>query len=635
MKHLILGTAGHIDHGKTSLVKALTGIDTDRLKEEKARGITIELGFANLELPGGIHFGIVDVPGHEKFVRTMVAGVGGMDLVMLVIAADEGIMPQTREHLDILRLLGVKCGLVALTKRDMVEADWLDLVSEEVREFAAGSFLEDAPVIPVSSRSGEGIDLLKAELARLAEQAAEKRRDGHFRLPVDRVFTVAGFGTVVTGTLLSGEISAGDELELLPSCREGRVRGIQAHGAKADKGQAGQRLAVNLQGIDLDQAHRGDVVVPRGVFRPTRTVDVRLDCLPAAPRELKHRAMLRLHSATYEVPAQLILLDRNVLAPGESAYAQLRLREPALLLSGDSYIIRAFSPQVTVGGGIVLDPFSPRRRRRSEDALRLLEALDSGDTITAVSLIVGQSMLSGVSFDDLLLRSGTTRKPLETALAALLSSGDVLQLVREPRIFLSRSSFTTLCDLLKKELAAWMAANPLKQGIGKEELKTRLPRRSDQRFFTPLLAALEKEGAMRSDRELVIPVGTAAQSQTAANMTGPIAGFIADGGIEPPTLREITEKFRCDEKTARDHLALLVRQGVIVRISGDLHYSAGALDGLREKLVSFLKERGEITPPEYRELTGLSRKFLIPLLEHFDSEKVTIRVGDKRLLRKK
>ena len=248
---------------------------------------------------------------------------------------------------------------------------------------------------------------------------------------------------------------------------------------------------------------------------------------------------------------------------------------------------------------------------------------------------LGFARKNGVSFDDLLLRSGTTRKPLETALAALLSSGDLLQLVREPRIFLSRSSFTTLCDLLKKELAAWMAANPLKQGIGKEELKTRLPRRSDQRFFTPLLAALEKEGAMRSDRELVIPVGTAAQSQTAANMAGPIAGFIADGGIEPPTLREITEKFRCDEKTARDHLALLVRQGVIVRISGDLHYSAGALDGLREKLVSFLKERGEITPPEYRELTGLSRKFLIPLLEHFDSEKVTIRVGDKRLLRKK
>jgi selenocysteine-specific elongation factor len=390
MKHLILGTAGHIDHGKTSLVKALTGIDTDRLKEEKARGITIELGFAHLELPGEIRFGIVDVPGHEKFIRAMVAGVGGMDMVMLIIAADEGIMPQTREHLDILRLLGIKHGLVALTKQDMVDQEWLELVTEEVRDFVAGSFLEGAPIVPVSSRSGEGLDQLRTELARMANSADAKRREGNFRLPVDRVFTVAGFGTVVTGTLLSGEIRVGDELELLPSSREGRVRGIQAHGAKTEQGIAGQRLAVNLQGIDLDQSHRGDVVAPRGVFRATRAVDVRLDYLASAPRALKHRATLRLHSATYEVPAQVILLDRDTLQPGESAYAQLRLKEPALLLSGDSYILRISAPATTVGGGIVLDPFPPRRRRRSSEALELLEAFsqaEQGRTITHARLL--------------------------------------------------------------------------------------------------------------------------------------------------------------------------------------------------------------------------------------------------------
>ena len=636
MKHLILGTAGHIDHGKTSLVKALTGIDTDRLKEEKARGITIELGFAHLDLPGGLSFGIVDVPGHERFVRTMVAGVGGMDLVMLTIAADEGIMPQTREHLDILRLLGVKAGLVVLTKRDMVDPEWLDLVTEEVRDFVAGSFLEGSPIVPVSSHSGEGLEELKRELARLAEQAAEKRHEGQFRLPVDRVFTVAGFGTVVTGTLLSGEIRAGDELELLPGGLEGRVRGIQAHGAKQEKGLAGQRLAVNLQGIDLDQVRRGDVVAPRGVFRPTRAVDARLDYLASATHDLKHRATLRLHSATYEVPAQVILLDRDVLSPGESAHVQLRLKSPALLLAGDSYILRSSSPAATVAGGVVLDPFPPRRRRRSDEALQLLHALENGEHQATVSLLIGQGLLSGIPFDDILLRSGIPRKALEAALAALLTSGEVVQMIREPRVFLARGAVEALKKGLTDELTAYLAAHPLKEGIAREELKTRLPKRSDPRFFTPLLAALERDGVVIPDRELVKPAGRAARPTAAADgLEGKMAAFIAEGGIEPPTVKEIMERFRCDEKQVRDNLALLTRSGQVVRISADLFYGAEALDGLREKLVALLREKGEIIPTSFREQTNLSRKFLIPLLEHFDSEKITIRVGDKRVLRRK
>ncbi len=636
MKHLILGTAGHIDHGKTSLVRALTGIDTDRLKEEKARGITIELGFAHLDLPGGIRFGIVDVPGHERFVRTMVAGVGGMDMVMLVIAADEGVMPQTREHLDILRLLGVKNGLVALTKADMVDPDWLALVTEEVREFTAGSFLEQAPIVAVSSRSGEGLDELRRQLARLAEDAAEKRREGYFRLPVDRVFTVAGFGTVVTGTLLSGEIRVGDELELLPSGREGKVRGIQAHGAKVEKGLAGQRLAVNLQGIDLDQVRRGDVAAPRGVFRATRAVDARLDYLASAPRQLKHRATLRLHSATYEVPAQVILLDRDTLQPGESAHVQLRLKAPALLLSGDSYILRISSPATTVGGGVVLDPFPPRRRRRSSEALRLLEALGGDEHQAAISLIISQSLLSGVTFEEILLRCGIPRKAADAALSALLASGEVQQMTREPRIFLAREAVETLKRGMLEELAAYLAANPLKEGMGKEELKTRLPKRSDQRFFTPLLASLERDGHVVPDREIVRPAGQATRKAAPDDgLGGGIAAFLREKGIEPPTVKEVMERFRRDEKTVRDNLALLTRAGQVVRISADLFYGAEALDGLREKLLAHLREKGEITPPEYRDLTGLSRKFLIPLLEHFDSEKLTIRVGDKRVLRRK
>jgi selenocysteine-specific elongation factor len=636
MKNLILGTAGHIDHGKTSLVMALTGIDTDRLKEEKARGITIELGFAHLELHGGIRFGIIDVPGHEKFVRSMVAGVGGMDIVMLVIAADEGIMPQTREHMDILRLLGVKKGLVALTKCDLVEREWLDLVTEEVREYVFGSFLENAPIVPVSSRTGEGLDLLKDVLYRLASEVDEKRREGHFRLPVDRVFTMTGFGTVVTGTLLSGEITVGDDLELLPSGRTGRVRGIQAHGSKVEKGLAGQRLAVNLQGVDLDEVHRGDVVVPRNIFQITRAVDVRLDHLSTAPRELKHRAKVNLHSATYEVQAQVVLLDRNTIQPGESAYVQLRLSEPVLLISGDSYILRVASPATTIGGGVVLDPFPPRRRRRSEEAVMLLESLESQEHQRVCALIIGQSKLSGISFEDILLRSGISRKAAEATLAILLGTGDILQMTREPRIFLAKEAFESLKSGLTDEVSAFLSDNPLKHGIGKEELKTRMPKRSDQRFFTPLLSALERDGLLIPERDIVKLAGQAGRlTASTEERTADFSAFLREKALEPPTIKEIMERFHCDEKSARDNIAILIRNGDAVRISSDLYYASEVLDGLREKLILHLREKEEITPSEYRELTGLSRKFLIPLLEHFDSEKMTIRVGDRRVLRKR
>ena len=634
MKHLILGTAGHIDHGKTSLVKALTGIDTDRLKEEKARGITIELGFARLLLPGGIDFGVVDVPGHERFVRTMVAGAGGMDLVMLIIAADEGVMPQTCEHLDILRLLGVKTGLVALTKRDMVDSDWLDLVTEEVREFVAGSFLENAPVVPVSSRSGEGLERLREELARLAGEAAEKRREGHFRLPVDRVFTVAGFGTVVTGSLTSGTISAGDDIELLPSGRPGRVRGIQAHGAATERGEAGERLAVNLHGIDLDQVSRGDTVVPRGVFRPVMAVDVRLDHLPSAPMDLKHRTIVRLHTAATEVSARVILLDRDSIPPGESACAQLRLSRPVLLLSGDSYILRQSAPALTIGGGRVLDPLPPRRRRRSIEALELLDALGRGDHLHTITLLIAQGLLSGITHDDLLIRSGVSRKTAEAAISSLLAAGEAVQLVREPRIYLSREAVTTLKHALMGELKAFRAANPVREGISREELKSRLPKRSDARFFTPLLAALERDGLVVADREIVRPAGQLG-GETDAALADRITAVLAERGIEPPTVKELAEHLCSEEKTLRDHLARLVRGGTITRISSDLFYAGEPLALLREKLLEQLESTGEITPAEFRDRTGLSRKFLIPLLEYFDREKLTIRVGDRRLARRR
>ena len=635
MKHLIFGTAGHIDHGKTSLVKALTGIDTDRLKEEKARGITIELGFAHLELPGGLRFGIVDVPGHERFVRTMVAGVGGMDLVLLVIAADEGIMPQTREHLEICQLLGVKRGIVVLTKKDLVDPDWLDLVTEEVREYLAASFLAGAPIVAVSSRSGDGIEALKGELARLAGEIEQKRLDAPFRLPVDRVFTVTGFGTVVTGTLLSGGIAVGEEVEILPAGLACRVRGVQSFGAKVERGEAGERLAVNLQGVDHNQLQRGDVVVPKGLYQPTGAVDVRLNYLASAPKELKHRATIRLHSATYEVPAKVILIDRDTLKPGESAYVQLRLARPVLLLPGDPFVLRTYSPQATLGGGTVLDPAPPRRRRRSAEALALLAAIESGGDQERIRLLVESSLLSGISVQEMVNRSGMSAKRIEAALAPLLSGGALLQVVKEPRIFLGRDAFADLKQRLLDELRSYLEENPMQQGIGKEELKSRIPKRSDPRFFGPLLAGMEKEGTALSDRDIVrLPGRQAGVRRDQAELQSLLEEALRKGWGEPPTLKELCEALGCSEKQLLDHANLLCREGKAAKVKGDIFYAPGAVAEIREKLVGFLREKGEIAPNDFRELTGLSRKFMIPLLEYFDQERLTIRLGDKRVLRK-
>jgi selenocysteine-specific elongation factor len=635
MKHLILGTAGHIDHGKTSLVKALTGIDTDRLKEEKARGITIELGFAHLELPGDLRFGIVDVPGHERFVRTMVAGVGGMDLVLLVIAADEGIMPQTREHLEICSLLGVKRGIVVLTKKDLVDPDWLDLVTEEVRDYLSESFLATAPIVALSSRTGDGIPELKQQLSRMAGEIEQKRQDAPFRLPVDRVFTVTGFGTVVTGTLLSGGISVGDEVEILPSGKACRVRGVQSFGSKVERGGAGERLAVNLQGVDHDQVQRGDVVVPKGLYRPTSAVDVRLDYLASATKDLKHRATLRLHSATYEVPAKVILFDRDALMPGESCYLQLRLARPVLLLPGDPFVVRTYSPQATLGGGTVLDPAPPRRRRRSAEALELLSAAESGNDKERIRLLVESSLYSGLSLEEMVNRSGMSGKRIEAGLGALLSGGAVLQVVKEPRIFLGRESFAALKQKLAGELQSYLAENPMQEGIGKEELKSRIPKRSDPRFFGPLLASMEKDGSALSDREIVrLPGRKAGVTQDQAGLQAMLEEALRKGGGEPPTIKELCDALGCSEKQLLDHANLLCREGRAAKVKGDVFYAPGALSEIREKLIAYLKEKKEITPPEFRDLTGLSRKFMIPLLEFFDQEKLTIRMGDKRVLRK-
>src|SRR5918999_1795344 len=368
MKQVVMGTAGHIDHGKTQLIKTLTGIDTDRLKEEKERGITIDLGFAHLRFADDTEVGVIDVPGHERFVRNMLAGVGGIDLVMLVIAADEGVMPQTREHLAICQLLRIKDGLVALTKTDLVDEDWLELVSEDTREFLKGTFLEGKPIVPVSAKTGQGIDDLRRGLQTLVARVPPKQLEGKFRLPVDRVFTIRGFGTVVTGTLFSGTIRVEDRIEIYPKGIEAKIRGIQVHNASVAEAVAGQRTAINLQGIDKVELGRGDVLGHPGEFASTFMLDAVLQHLADAPRPLRHRARVRLHLGTSEIMGRVMLLDRDELAPGEEAYVQFRLESPAVALPRDRYVIRSYSPVQTIGGGILLE-VQPRKHRRYEEGL--------------------------------------------------------------------------------------------------------------------------------------------------------------------------------------------------------------------------------------------------------------------------
>ena len=428
MKYIILGTAGHIDHGKSSLVKALTGTDPDRLKEEKERGITLDLGFASLDLPGGNRLGIVDVPGHEGLIKNMLAGVGGIDIVMLVIAADEGIMPQTREHLAICDLLHVKKGLIVLTKMDMVDKDWLALVQDEVREFVKGTFLEKAPLVPVSSKTGENLPLLVQELAKLAAEVTPKSSNGILRLPIDRVFTMKGFGTVITGTLLSGAISAEQEVEILPKGIKTKVRGIQSHNQAVQRAIAGQRTAVNLQGVEKDQLSRGDTIVSAGFFTPTKTLDAKLTLLKQAPRGLKTGSRIRFYNTTQEAIGRITILGTNELAPGEEAFVQLRLEQPVIVQHGDRYILRFYSPMETLGGGMVLNPHTRRHKTATmKESLENLRVLETGTMEDRLALLISGKGLAGMEETGAISAIAADKQEITSALAALAQKKTVLR----------------------------------------------------------------------------------------------------------------------------------------------------------------------------------------------------------------
>jgi selenocysteine-specific elongation factor len=634
MKQIILGTAGHIDHGKTALVQALTGIDTDRLKEEKARGITIELGFAFLDLPSGRRIGIVDVPGHERFVKHMVAGAGGIDIVALIIAADEGVMPQTREHLDICTLLGVTRGLVVLTKIDLVDPELRELAKEDIQAFTKGTFLEGSPVIPVSAITGEGIEELIQALEQLVDQVEERSADGLFRLPIDRIFTMRGFGTVVTGTLVSGTVKTGEAVEILPSKILAKIRGLQVHNEKADQAVAGQRTAVNLQGVEKASIERGEVILHPDTVESSDLLDVEVIHLAHSPRPLRNGVMLRFHTGTTLQMAKVLLLGTNELKPGERGYAQIRLRGPVVALPNDRFVLRGSSLIQTMGGGIILDAHPQRHKRFKGDIITQLEQLKAGDPSFVLGFHIRKGGNRGLEKGRLVGYANIPPATLSKALHELLTSKAVIKFDREAERVIDGELYTLLKDELVRALEAYHIANPLKEGMPKEELKSKLPPEVDGKLFNALLADLSGSDAAAQEKDKVRLAGHhVALEGRQREMEEKIEGIMHRSGLSPPAVKELAEQLKATEKEVREILALLTNGGSVVKLKEGVYFHRDPVQELREQLVALLKEKGKISTQDFKALTGVSRKYTIPLAEYFDAIKVTVRVGDERVLR--
>jgi selenocysteine-specific elongation factor len=621
MRYVILGTAGHIDHGKSSLVKALTGIDPDRLKEEKERGITIDIGFADLAYPDDdLTVGIVDVPGHEKLISNMLAGAGGIDLVLMVIAADEGIMPQSREHLSICDLLNIQSGLIAITKADLVEQEWLTLVTEEIGDFVKGTFLEDAPIVPVSSRTGENLDLLKKEIRDRALTITPKTSGGLFRLPVDRVFTLKGFGTVVTGTAVSGTVAVDSQLEILPRGITTKVRGLHSHGKAIARAYAGQRVAINLQGVEKDDLRRGDVAVAPSSFVPTKTLDLSLSLLKDVPL-LKNRSLVHFYTGTSETIARVILYEKEELKAGESCFCQFRLQDPVIAMSGDRYIIRRFSPLETLGGGEILDPTPGRRRRK--DGIQDLQEFPAMHLDRKLALKVEKAGLSGITVQSINGWINADLSAIQHALNALKQSGEI---IGHEDILLHKNAFDLLNTKVRELLRTFHRENPLKPGMQKEEVRALL--NIDSRLFNFLLSSL-KDVVVDKDllrlREFKVALSDAAEAHKTK-----ILDLLAKGEFQPPTKAEIAEALKMDQKQITDILNILSKERAVTRINESIYLSMAAYDKMIASLKAFFAKKPELTVAEFRDLLNTSRKFALPFLEHLDAAKVTLRMGDVR-----
>ena len=637
MKSVIVGTAGHIDHGKTALVKALTGIDADRLEEEKRRGITIDIGFAHLELlaPGGdvLRLGFVDVPGHERFVRNMLAGVGGIDLVLLVIAADEGIKPQTREHFDICRMLSVRRGIAVLTKSDLVDRDTLEVVRLEVEDYLRGSSLDSGnrdsasfATVAVSSLTGAGLDELKRALAKAASEVPAKDSSALARLPIDRVFTMKGFGTVVTGTLISGAIRKDEELEVFPGGKLVRVRGLQVHGQAAEQAVAGQRTALNLASVSTEELARGMTLAPTATFQSTSRLDVKLSLLPSA-KPLKDRARLHFHCYTMETIADVLLYGKKQLGAGEAGYAQLRLAEPALLLPGDRFILRQFSPVATIGGGVVLDAM-PLPRTKKEIRQSFLKALDDGDPQSILRTRIARRHHDGLPLSRLVAETGWTRQVLEHHLAEAARQRHVLRI---GDLLADAPAIEGLKLFLASTVEDFHQRNPLVAGIGKEALREAV--KASPEVFSAVVQSLVNEKKIEVAGELVrLPGRGVVMKDEESEAKKTIETAFASAGLKVPAIKDVLAGLKVDKSRAQKIVTLLLREKLLIKISEELVFHHSALERLRREMASYKMKSPKIDVTRFKELTGVSRKYAIPLLEYLDRERVTRRVGDERVI---
>ena len=636
MDNIILGTAGHIDHGKTSLVKALTGIETDRLKEEKERGITIELGFASLDLSCGQHIGIVDMPGHEKFVKNMVAGSSGIDVVVMVIAADEGVMPQTREHMEICNLMGIRHGMIALTKTDLVDEDLLELAMDDIHDFIQDTFLEDKPIVPVSSATGQGLDEFLSALEAICNKIPARKYSSIFRLPVDRVFSMKGFGTVITGTLISGQISVGQDIMVFPRRITSKVRGIQVHSSAVETAGAGTRTAINFQGLDREAVLRGDVLSTPGSLIESYMVDADFLYLKSNTKPAKARTRVRFHSGTSEILGYMVLLDREELLPGDSAPVQFRLESPVCCIKDDRYVIRSYSPVRTIGGGAILNPASQKYKLKDTALIQGLSELLGEDDEHTVSYFLSTRNFSGLSLNELRVMTNIPDKKLTATLQKMLAKQVVILTDKEKQIYVHGSTFDDFKEKALGRLTAYHGENPLKEGMPAQELKSKFKYVDDPKFFNILFNRLEKEGLIVQDKNLVkLSDFKVALQVDQHEIKEKIASLYKNSGLTPPFFRTVCQDLDLDQKTAKDVLQMLIDEKQVVKTKDDLFFDAAAIADLEEKLIEFLKANEKITTPEFKEMIGISRKFIIPLIEYFDGIHLTIRVGDHRQLRRK
>ncbi len=639
---IIVGTAGHIDHGKTALVKALTGVNADRLPEEKKRGITIDLGFAELDL-GDVRIGFVDVPGHEKFVKNMLAGASGIDVVALVVAADEGVMPQTREHFEICRLLEIKHGLVVLSKSDLVDEEFLELVKLDVAELVENSFLENAPVLAVSAKTGEGIDEFKKILSETAKQIPARKNEIISRLPIDRTFSVKGFGAVVTGTLATGEMEKGSEMELLPINKKVRVRGVQTHGKDVEKACAGQRTAVNLGGVNHDEIERGDVLTEPNVLIPTQNFDAEIEVLRDAKRSLKSRQRVRVHIGTVEALARIAVLnDEREIKQGGKGFVQIRLEIPVVAIPSERFILRQYSPQMTIAGGKIIDAHAVKHKRKDLENIRrflqdLTQAEAENDKPKRVKLFLETALEKGLSFADLQARTGWRSEILQNALTENIGKKAV---IKADNFYTARTPFDNLQQKVLNEIEDHHKREPLSRGILRETLREKTSAHIPLEIFKSVLEYLANEKKIIVEKDIV-KAGSHNQQLSAdeESVRQNLIKIYADANLQVPTLEsalnEAIKSTKISTQNARKVFQLLINSSEIIKITEDFYFTKNAINDLIEKVKNYAETQTEnrlIGVAEFKDIADVSRKYAIPLLEYLDSEKITRRAGDKRLV---